>query len=79
MKGMNPQGGMKRRWTREGEMMLSKLRATYTNMIKDEDEDEDEEDKASRHFLLGLFLHHILAQKARTHAWPQLQQQIDQL
>jgi ribonucleoside-diphosphate reductase subunit M2 len=29
-------------------------------------------------FLLGLFLHHILAQKARTHAWPQLQQRIDQ-
>ena len=31
-----------------------------------------------RHFLLGLFLHHILAQEARTHAWPQLKQRTHQ-
>ena len=33
---------MKRRWTREGEMMIDELRATYANMNKDEDEDEEE-------------------------------------
>jgi hypothetical protein len=35
---------MKRRWTREGEMTLDELRATYTNMNKDKDEDKDEEE-----------------------------------
>ncbi len=44
---MNPRGGMKRRWTREGEMTINKLRATYANMNEDEDEDEDEVEKAS--------------------------------
>jgi hypothetical protein len=40
---------MKRRWTREGEMTIDVLRATYANMIEDEDEDKDkeEEEKAS--------------------------------
>ena len=40
-------GGMKRRWTREGEMMIDELRATYANMNEDEDEEEDKEEKAS--------------------------------
>ena len=31
---------MKRRWTREGEMTVAKLRATYANMNKDEDQEE---------------------------------------
>ena len=46
---MNPPGGMKKRWTREGEMTIDELRATYANMNKDkdEDEDEDEDEKAS--------------------------------
>ena len=38
---------MKRRWTREGEMTIDELRATYTNMNEDKDEDVDEEEKAS--------------------------------
>ena len=29
-------GGMKRRWTREGEMMIDKLRVMYTDIDKDE-------------------------------------------
>jgi len=28
---------MNRRWTREGEMMIDELRATYANMNEDED------------------------------------------
>ena len=36
VKGMNPQGGMKRRWTREGEMRINKLRAMYPDMDEDE-------------------------------------------
>ena len=49
MEGMNPPGGMKKRWTREGEMTLDELIAMYTNMNedKDEDEDKDKEEKAS--------------------------------
>ena len=44
---MNPPGGMKKRWTREGEMTIDELRAAYTNMNEDKDEDEDEDEKAS--------------------------------
>jgi hypothetical protein len=33
---MNPLGGMKRRWTREGEMTIDELRAMYANMGEDE-------------------------------------------
>ena len=47
MKGMNPQGGMKRRWTWEGEMTINKLRETYANMNEDKDEDVDKEEEAS--------------------------------
>ena len=36
MKGMNLQGGMKRRWTREGEMTIDELRAMYADMDEDE-------------------------------------------
>jgi hypothetical protein len=38
---------MKRRWTREGEMMIDELSATYADMDEDKDEDEDKEEKAS--------------------------------
>ena len=47
MEGMNLPGGMKKRWTREGEMTIDELRAMYTNMNEDKDEDKDEEEKAS--------------------------------
>ena len=47
MERMNPPGGMKKRWTREGEMTIDELRATYANMNKDKDKDEDEDEKAS--------------------------------
>ncbi len=47
MEGMSPPGGMKKRWTREGEMTIDELRATYANMNEDKDEDEDEEEKTS--------------------------------
>ena len=30
---------MKRRWTREGEMTINELRATYANMKEDKDKD----------------------------------------
>ena len=33
---------MKRRWTREGEMTVNKLRGTYANMNKDNDKDKEE-------------------------------------
>jgi hypothetical protein len=33
---MNPQGGMKRRWTREGKMTIDELKAMYANMDEDE-------------------------------------------
>ena len=33
---------MKRRWTREGEMTVDELRATYANINKDEDKDKEE-------------------------------------
>jgi hypothetical protein len=36
VKGMNPPGGMKRRWTREGEMTIDELRAMYADMDEDE-------------------------------------------
>ena len=38
---------LKRRWTREGEMTINELSATYANMNKDTDADEEEEEKAS--------------------------------
>ena len=38
---------LKRRWTREGEMTIDKLSATYANMNEDTDADEEEEEKAS--------------------------------
>ena len=47
MEGMNLPGGMKKRWTREGEMTIDELRAMYSNMNEDKDEDEDEDEKAS--------------------------------
>jgi hypothetical protein len=36
VKGINPPGGMKRRYTREGEMIIDELRAMYANMDEDE-------------------------------------------
>jgi hypothetical protein len=38
---------LKRRWTREGEMTIDELSATYANMNEDTDADEEEEEKAS--------------------------------
>jgi hypothetical protein len=38
---------LKRRWTREGEMTIDELSATYANMNEDTDVDEEEEEKAS--------------------------------
>ena len=38
---------LKRRWTREGEMMIDELSAMYANMNEDTDADEEEEEKAS--------------------------------
>ena len=37
---------LKRRWTREGEMTIDELSATYANMNEDTDTDEEKEEKA---------------------------------
>ena len=39
---------MKRRWTREGEMMIDELRATYANMTNPPVGNEEEMDKGGR-------------------------------
>ena len=36
---------LKRRWTREGEMTIDELSATYANMNEDTDADEEEEEE----------------------------------